>query len=879
MNSNNQNDANAANTPGSPNLARRFFFKSAGAGVGAAYLGSIGGAVFAAEVRPLLDPVRAACNRLAPLGWRDMLLAATGGALDITAPDLKRELLKPLTGIVRGFPGFGDFANAGGHAVRPGQPDLSLLYHAFASATVVARPDGRSLDGFPTLAEIDALENFIYGVEAPTLESLRQRANGQPLGLAVFALHYRNTPDSVHGRHAELCFARTGTARVGSIEPLYDERKRLFVNVDEARPFELRVTPQRFVAYLAVRMKGGQPGEVKGFGPQDPLTGDEKLDFWVPLHKLFGGAECISGMHLDVSLSRSLQNEELAQFHKYLDREGHHNNWRGKDLEQFPFTIRDDKIATLATRADYGPGVLLPRAAPMTSVAQYQGQPVTFPVYPSTPGDLQMSSLFVIPGVEPPLQPAYQDDAEQNAQRQAPEYTNVRHRVNPDGTLDNLNRYPEMSDIIHKGGYQALHFIDFTGDGWIEVQCPQLTPKVDYHLAAYCMVGLPDFFPAMTQRDLMLWTENGLPTNVSDALWVIKPLALSQTRIAANITLPIGFSIKDVTITAIVSQQSGVLQSQVQTPNGPLVRGKVGLPDGSPGLFDPGWDTSQGIHFSVIGEKDNPALKLEKFLAGYSLGSPFIEDAKLCAALGSYWPGVAPDATRTFQPGKKISGKPYPWPTVVPLTDQEIGSAPLPNGKRMPWDGVEGPIFRNVGGKPMALYTNIFRTDYIDLIGTMTAALTAKIDGAEYKARVLAMETVYWNLGIQGRTSELSCADNSGGASAASSKLPSRQIDVNRVLRCKAAWAVLSFSILKDTDPAPALRAAEQATGKKLKGDRIFAFHVFRWNPEHPEMQDPADFNKVLVEMLEQAFFYVDDKQVLMQRGTGTWKSGVSLPT
>jgi hypothetical protein len=75
------------------------------------------------------------------------------------------------------------------------------------------------------------------------------------------------------------------------------------------------------------------------------------------------------------------------------------------------------------------------------------------------------------------------------------------------------------------------------------------------------------------------------------------------------------------------------------------------------------------------------------------------------------------------------------------------------------------------------------------------------------------------------------------------------------------------------------LRAAEQATGKKLKGDRIFAFHVFRWNPEHPEMQDPADFNKVLVEMLEQAFFYVDDKQVLMQRGTGTWKSGVSLPT
>ena len=46
----------------------------------------------------------------------------------------------------------------------------------------------------------------------------------------------------------------------------------------------------------------------------------------------------------------------------------------------------------------------------------------------------------------------------------------------------------------------------------------------------------------------------------------------------------------------------------------------------------------------------------------------------------------------------------------------------------------------------MAAYTDATRTDYIDLVGTMTAALTSRIDTAEYQARILAMEAVYWAL-------------------------------------------------------------------------------------------------------------------------------------
>ncbi len=324
---------------------RRAFLKYATLSLGAVAVGPKFSA-FAADARPLIDGVADACRRVAPLGWRQMLMDATGGELDITATDLRREFGKPLAHIERTYPGFGDFADAATRAIEPGRPDRSLLYHAFASPTVVADRKGVDLGGFPTLAEIDAVENYVYGVEPPTIDALRARVDAmspplhdgekrRKLGLVVYALQYRNAPMSVHGRHAELCFARSGVARLGTIEPLYDARARNFVALDSARPFEFRVVPRRFAAYLAAEFKGRS-----GFGPQDPLPGDDQLQFWAPIHKLFGGPECIAGFNLQVGLARGLRNDELAQFHRFLDHAGPKNNWSGEDLEQFPFTIR-----------------------------------------------------------------------------------------------------------------------------------------------------------------------------------------------------------------------------------------------------------------------------------------------------------------------------------------------------------------------------------------------------------------------------------------------------------------------------------------------------------------------------------------------------------
>jgi len=365
-------------------------------------------------------------------------------------------------------------------------------------------------------------------------------------------------------------------------------------------------------------------------------------------------------------------------------------------------------------------------------------------------------------------------------------------------------------------------------------------------------VALPDFFPKVTQRDLMQWWRTKVPQPVRDALFAIHPLALSQTRMAANITLPAGFSLDDTTITAIVTQPMEESDT-AQRPNGPWQVQKTGLPDGSPGLFDPGWDTSQGIYFT------DPERPLQKFMAGYGLGSPFIEDAKLCAALGAYWPGVAPDATRTFPPDKKINGEVYPYPTIVPLTDQEIGSAPLEDGRYMPWDGVRGPRLITSGGKPVVAYPNPYRTDYIDLVGTMTAALTAQIDAAEYKARIVAMEAVYWALGIH----DPEFVKRVGEREA-----------VYRVLQAKAVWAVLSFRVVQGDDPG--LRGAEQVTGTQLDAARRYGFHVYRWGMERP---DPSDMHVTLLEVLEQAQAYVSDNTVLIQRENGPWTIDRSMPT
>ena len=133
----------------------------------------------------LLDDVRAVCGRLAAHGWAD-LLAAHG--LDIEAPDLGRELARPLTGVDRDLPGFEDFAAEGLRGIEPGIPARSLLFHALASPNVTSGRDGREFGAYPTPAELAAVENYVFGVRPPSPPDLLSRAGEAPLAVVVFAL-------------------------------------------------------------------------------------------------------------------------------------------------------------------------------------------------------------------------------------------------------------------------------------------------------------------------------------------------------------------------------------------------------------------------------------------------------------------------------------------------------------------------------------------------------------------------------------------------------------------------------------------------------------------------------------------------------------------
>lgn len=144
----------------------------------------------------------------------------------------------------------------GRRGIEPDRPARSLLFHALASPNVVTGVEAEPLGAFPSLAEMEAVENYVFGVEPPSVEDLVTRFPHAVIAVAVFATEYRPGAQTVHRRHADLCFSRTGVARVGTAEPLYDPRARGFVPFDDEDQHAFRVLPARYVPYIAVHLEG-----------------------------------------------------------------------------------------------------------------------------------------------------------------------------------------------------------------------------------------------------------------------------------------------------------------------------------------------------------------------------------------------------------------------------------------------------------------------------------------------------------------------------------------------------------------------------------------------------------------------------------------------
>lgn len=662
----------------------------------------------------LLADLEGLLARLAPLGWQS-LLAAHG--IDLAAADLEAELLRELPTIDRELDGFEDFTLRGRRGIQPGDAAGSLLFHALASPRVLTTPSGEALGGFPTLGELDLVENVIFGLRPPSLAELRARFPGRPMAVCVYATEYRPAVATVGRRHADLCFARAGVARVGNADAEYLPPLRGFLPFVEGEPRSLRVMPSRYSPYLAVQLDG----DTTGFGPMnpdqriklggDPSTRDRDRRFWVPLHKLFPGDECVRDHDLTIEWEVVHRNEKIRRVHLQLAAQGYDTGWSGAALDDAPFAFATG-IAELSTHTDDGLGLLVPEVhARMVEAAERGGKPLTFRV----PAKLDNQWA-----------PSYLIDGEDDGSRLAPEYVHVRHVIDDDGEEHNLNDLADVTDRVRQGGFRARHYTDFTGDGWVIARSPQLAVEVPRAIPAYSMVTAPDFFPACDQRELVEWWIERVPTALRNRIWgQAQPLTLADERLPPNLALTaVGadFRAEDDTATSLVALPMSPVGVAGPVPSW-TDRRSSHLPDTAAGIFAPGWDTSVGRTDGVL------------HLAAYGLGSPFPEDAKLCAAISSYWPAVAPDAGRSFS---------VEFPTSTPMTDREIGIV-----GDLPWDGVPGP--RPVSGQPgMWQYAEFAHVDYVEsaLEQAFSLWLTGQVSIVEYQARILAASRSYLALGV-----------------------------------------------------------------------------------------------------------------------------------
>jgi len=627
----------------------------------------------------------------------------------------------------------------------------------------------------------------------------------------VFACEYRPAPQTTHRRHADLTFSRTGVARVGTRPPRYVPEFRGFFPEIPDDPFGIAVSPARYVAYLAVQL----PGNTANFGPMKPQDGDSGRKFWVPVHKLFPGPDCLKGLDLTVTFSASHVNEKIFRAQKML---GH------SPPDAPPFRIRDG-LANLSTDPDLGPGWLAPTVHPhlVAEAKTPAGKDVTYDV-PAAPGNWATVDLWEI------------------ANSQAgPEYLHARTEVLPGGSRRDLNlsNSPPVEERVQEGGYKALHYVDFTADGSIGVSCPQVQGAggvAAKALLGYSLVAAPDFFPSCDQRQLNEWYQsNAVPRKLRNQIWASNPpTPLSDQRFPANLQLPGGtFDPAEDTICSIVGLPLAPATSP--KPGSTEASRHAHLPDDAAGVFFPGWDASLDTKGSV------------KHLAAYGLGSPFPEDSKLCAALSTFWPAVAPDVTRTMDtaPRANLSG------TVAPLSDAEIGRV-----GGLPWDGVEGPVETVVAGNSVAEYNSFVHADYVlnALADRFTLRLTSKVDFKEYTDRILAMVFGYLALGVE-RT--------------AAAQNPA----LTRLAEERKKWVVLSFSVMPPGTPERTQAGLD--TGTSPTGS-VYRATVFRAAP----VITPANFRKRQMPIAGRLELILapDNRLVLLKTPSeAKWRKGVVI--
>ncbi|WP_407264904.1 hypothetical protein R5N98_12620 [Tenacibaculum maritimum] len=684
-------------------------------------------------------------------GWIESIESILGEKFDLENLLLPLKNIEEIRSLNLSLKDFG-----GNKLIEPGYPSLSLIYHMLASP----RSKPLVVKHYPSIRELDILENFIFELKNVDLISL---LNDENYGLAVLSYEYRPAyktptldPINPFKKCAQLVYSRSGVSRIGNRPLNFDRNNRCFTNEpkDENDSKNIAVTPARYGLFLVklVSVEQDSTDSIKLMNYQDvEKTNLGDRYFINPIMKLYNTS------NINVEFSEFHINEKLYKLSQFeYDNEKIKLNGNFK-LNQSPFTrisctndnndkldLHNDTDEIVKLKRFSSSVLLIPTPKELVTLAKQDNQNIAFYVTKTWKKNNQSNRRYkafkVTDSKTKEIYDAVFTDfifrrkrrtSRFRAPKNAPLFVNIKHETNENSTIPLDNIFPNFEKKIKNGGYYAQLFEDNISDGCVSAKLKLNNENFisDDIMSAFSLVTAPDFFPNLDSNDIRNYYMSK-KIKMDEHFLEGGSINLSGIRQRGNPRLINPYTRKKAfeddsrnnksfdTVTAVVSHNLNLGKSK--DFNQSYLRdfkSSSYLPDTGTGIFYPGWDVTYSS------EKNNEA---NPFFATFGLGSPFPEDMKLCAAANGMWPVLSPDAGRTFQGSLEsfpILGKPN---TAIPLMDIEIGlniNSPqvLENkcSESFGWDGEQGPYLFKKEKKSNTLFVNhtdIGRADYISNI-------------------------------------------------------------------------------------------------------------------------------------------------------------------
>ncbi|MGB8190843.1 MAG: hypothetical protein WCF67_02935 [Chitinophagaceae bacterium] len=667
-------------------------------------------------------------------GWASYLQKTLDVNLFLKGEDLQKELVKELDEnklmALRQAEnsGYDDFA--GNRLLQPGFPAYSLLYHTIASPRV--RPaDAKE---FPSLKNIDTLENYIYGLcNWDELKSLYKIDSADQLVFAVFAYEYRPAFKTPHQTHADLVYSRTGIARIGSEPHNYDKLNRCHTAkpANASREKTAAVMPARYGLFIARIVKNENISLVKSIAHKGEDSKDDRNDstklFLQPIRKVFDNDTLVNNASI-----RFAETHKTEKLKKFADMKSvvMWQNRKPRVKDSKTLIVQDDKWRKAGSSF-----LVISQPTPLIRAAKEDNHVLFFkvPERKTDPYDTRFFTALCTREVEDVellegnqlLSRTYNDYLKP---RNQPLFINITNRK-----IDNKETFRAVPQTrgksfeitIDAGKYYAPLFEDSICDGMVYIANTTLLleNKSIKLLPAFSIVTAPDFFPQVDPLDMVAYDiAPGSNNNSNFYEGGVASLATARIKPNPKIINTKNESTKD-TYLAVLShlgkEKTGVAAQRLMTYKDPAAERGYDisgfLPDVASSVFAPGWDVTYCSLDDIT----------DIYVGTEGLGAPFIEDMKFCAALNGMWPATSPDSARTFQGSNEAE---YRNPTAVPLLDVELGiSAKSSAGKaheNWGWDGEQGPYLEKDKG---ADYWKINFTD-LGRADAVNNALQGKVD-------------------------------------------------------------------------------------------------------------------------------------------------------